>query len=354
MIDLKKFKPNLIPNTPKDGSYSRQDLQDTIDKNGGIENYIIFYKKDGCRMHLGLGPNILTRSLKQPQSELVIKRFQPLNDLCRELKIAIDGEFYMHGLKFNEIFRYFSNTDVTRQESIDSLTKEFSKNPHKFDKDYNHRTIGFLSTFHEDLKFWLFDGIVLDRPDLVGFAERMTEISERLSKFNLDELYLEVPYTLDNTHNLDLLFRVSLLDNWEGLVLTHKDHPYKYGRSTIKAGTILKLKDDTREYDGVILDVEEATEIKEGIEKTVNELGRSVTSKKKGDRVPSGLAKGFVVQFEDKGTFTVGLRGFDNEAKAELITNKEAYIGRHFKYSGMPPVKDFPRSVYFDCWRDEK
>tara|TARA_R110000851_G_scaffold14323_4_gene48545 strand:- start:4243 stop:4683 length:441 start_codon:yes stop_codon:yes gene_type:complete len=141
---------------------------------------------------------------------------------------------------------------------------------------------------------------------------------------------------------------------WEGLVLTHKDHIYKYGRSTLKSGTIFKMKEDKEEYDGIVLDVEESTIVKEGVEKTVNELGRSKTSKKKGDRLPSGMAKGLVVEFEGKGTFCVGLNGFDHDARKELLENKKDYIGRHFKYTGMQAVKDFPRHAFFDTWRDEK
>ena len=355
-MDIKKFKPNLIPNNPKDGSFTKEFRNAIIEKNGGIGEYLATYKKDGCRLQLGLGPEILTRSLKTPQSVLVKQRFSELNALCAELGIAIDGEFYMHGLKFNEVFRFFSNTDVTRPEVRLQLEKELAKNPNKFHKDYDGRSIDFLTTFHDELKFWLFDGIVLDRPDLVGFEERMEEIFSRLSKHPLNELPIVIDsFTkFETTEQLDKLFDMVLSRGWEGLVLTHKDHQYKFGRNTIKQGTILKLKDDNREYDGIVLDVEEATQVIEGTAKTVNELGNSKTSKKKGDREPSGLAKGFVVQFENLGTFTVGLRGFDNEAKRELLVNKQNYIGRHFKYSGMPPVKDFPRSVYFDTWRDEK
>ena len=49
MLKLKKFKPNLIPNNPKDDSF---DLVTTILMNGGIHKYNVFYKKDGCRLHL--------------------------------------------------------------------------------------------------------------------------------------------------------------------------------------------------------------------------------------------------------------------------------------------------------------
>jgi len=352
-MNLDKFKPDLIPNHPKNKPV---DLNTPIMKNGGYSQYLIPFKKDGVRLQLLQG-KVLSRTLEPMSSILVQKRFEPIAKELHKLGIAADGEFYMHGQKFNSIFRFYSKLDVTNPEYKIKLKKEFKKNPEKFADKYDGLDIEFLTTFHDDLKFWLFDGIILDRPDLVGFKERMEEIVHRicLSKLN-ENKYIQMPeYNYANSkEELDLLYKKSLSHGYEGLVLVHKDHKYKFGRGTLNEGSILKMKDDRKEFDGIILDVEEATVVKDGVEKTVNNLGRSVTSKKKGDRLPSGLAKGFVVQYENIGTFTVGLTGFDNEAKKELLDNKGKYIGRHFKYTGMPPVKDYPRSAFFDCWRDEK
>jgi len=104
------------------------------------------------------------------------------------------------------------------------------------------------------------------------------------------------------------------------------------------------MKNDGLEYDGVIIDVVEATSVKEGVEKTTNELGRSVTSKKKDDREASGIAKGFVTAFlndagEHVGDFTVSLKGFDNKTRKEMFLYKEDLIGKHFKYTAMKAVK---------------
>jgi len=197
----------------------------------------------------------------------------------------------------------------------------------------------------------------LNASEDVGYSERMKEILKRLEPFKEDfEDIIKIPgmLTMESKTGVENLYEMALKKGWEGLVLTHKDHKYKFGKNTLKQGTILKMKDDAIEYDGVVLDVLEATKAKDGTEKTVNELGRSVTSKKKDDREKSGLAKGFLVDFENVGTFKVSLNGFDNEEKAELLTNKGEYVGRHFKYTAMKPVKDFPRSAFFKCWRDEK
>lgn len=186
-------------------------------------------------------------------------------------------------------------------------------------------------------------------------AGRLSEaLATKKSTHYFDTIEYPIIEEMTSIEELDALYDEALDLEFEGLVITHKDHEYKYGRNSLKQGTLLKLKDDSKEYDGIIIDIEEGTQIKEGIERSKNELGRSVTSQKKEDREPNGKAKGFVVQFEDKGTFTVSLRGFDDLAKTYLLTNKEDYIGRHFKYTAMKPVKDFPRHAYFDCWRDEK
>lgn len=353
-MKVKGFKPNLIPNNPKDGSFTKEERNKVIEKNGGIEQYRILFKKDGCRMQLGLADIPLSRALKPIKSILVNKKFDKLNKLCLDLNISLDGEFYMHGLKFNEIFRFFSNTDVTSEKYRIKLKKELNKNPEKFHDDYNGKDIDFLTTFHDELTFWPFDGVVLDRPDLVGFDERIEEINKRLwdsTGVNTSQISF---HSLPKINQLDAFYETALEFGWEGLVLTHKDHEYKYGRNSLKQGTLLKMKDDAIEYDGVILDVVEGTISKEGTEITTNELGRSVRSQKKEDRKPSGKAKGFVIEFENLGIFCVGLRGFDDEAKKELLENKSNYIGRHFKYTAMAPVKDFPRHAYFKTWRDEK
>jgi len=352
MIDLTKFKPDLIDNFDKKVTENSAEAAADIAVANGIENYMIFFKKDGARLQL-LKQQVLGRSLKLPQSKLIIDRFQPLTDLCAQLNITADGEFYSHEMKFNEIMRFWKCEDVTIDKEVVKWTKAKAKGSDLFPG----RSVEWLTTFHEDLKFWLFDGLILDRPDMVRFEDRIFEIMRRISQADEDlKRFITFPqiHHVKNRQELMDLYEYALELGYEGLVLVHKDHQYKFGRNSNNVGTILKMKDDSIEYDGVILDVLEGDMVKDDVERTTNELGRSVTSKKKADRIPSGLAKGFLVQYEEVGTFPVGLSGFDNEAKRELLQNKEKYIGRHFRYKGMPPVKDFPRSVYFESWRDTK
>jgi hypothetical protein len=355
---MSNFKPNLIPNNPKDGSF---DMDKVIKKNGGYDKYIINLKKDGVRVQL-LDGQVLSRALKVPGSKLVVDRFQPLADEFKKLGINVDAEFYMHGQKFNSIFRFFSKSDVTTEKYRIELAKAYQKDAAKFRKDYDGLEIGFLTEFHNELQIHIFDGILTDAPEITGYLERMEEIQRRVMNSKVwanIHFCFQMKHVVSNKEELDSLYEQALENGFEGLVLTHKDHKYKYGRNSLNEGTILKMKDDAIEYDAVVIDVEEATAIKEGVERTINELGRSVTSKKKGDRENSGIAKGFIVAYckEDGtciGTFTVCLTGFNHDERREIFSNRAKYIGRHFSYTGMAPVKDFPRHAYFANWRDEK
>jgi hypothetical protein len=66
-----------------------------------------------------------------------------------------------------------------------------------------------------------------------------------------------------------------------------------------------KIKEDNLQFDGVILSLEEEGTKSEGVDKKINRVGRSVTSKLKG--TPSGLCKGFKVLMDDGNNY-VSLR----------------------------------------------
>lgn len=356
---METFKPNLIPNNPKKpGQWSREIRNELINKNGGIRNYLITKKKDGVRLQLGMAPTVLSRSLEIPRSKALVERMQPLNDRCLELNITLDGEFYMEDTKFNEIFRFYANEDVTRPKYRAELEKKKAKDEKKFNQDFNNRSIEWLTTFHKDLKFWLFDGILHDKPELKTYDERMNALEDIVWwKFALDardQLVVPVFEKINCTQELDEKFDEVVEKGWEGLVLTCRDHIYETRRTNLKKGTLLKMKDENRQYDGVIVGVVEGETHTTDAPKEMDNFGTLSYSGKKEYKMPNGKAKGFLVEYEDRGTFTVGLRGFDDADKIELLRNSENYIGRHFIYTGMPPVKDFPRSVYFKCWRDAK
>lgn len=364
METYKKFKPNLIPNSKVTDPI---DLKSILGDN--VHNYIISYKKDGCRMEFVDG-DILTRALKPITSLWIKDKFQKLADKCKEIGIILEGEFFSPELRFNEIVRYFKTEDVGSETNIKKLLK--LKESGKLASEWPGRSVKFLSTYPESLKLYPFDLLVIDRED-ISYSHRMEwlfyafydksgtlnefkDLIEFGPWFNLRiEPYFDTQI-IKTYEQLDQEYEKALELGYEGLVIANKDRTYKFNRSTAKDNHIFKMKEDKLQYDGIVLDIIEGTIAKEDAPKSINELGRSVTSKLKEDREKSGLASGILSEFEGH-PIKVSLEGFTHDDLRELLANKEQYIGQWFRYTGMAPVKNVPRHSHAsksDMWRDDK
>lgn len=153
---------------------------------------------------------------------------------------------------------------------------------------------------------------------------------------------------------------------YEGVILRAPDAPYKYGRSTLKEGYLLKLK---RFVDGeaVVIGVTEL--MHNANEATTNELGRTARSHKKAGLVPSGVMGTLVVRDTKTGVqFEIGT-GFDAQLRAALFPSILVVIGQPddkrniyerrvtelAKYKHFPVgAKDKPRHPVFLGWRDKR
>ena len=391
-----KFKPNLIPNS---------DVSNPIDLKSIVGNrssdYIASFKKDGCRVEFVKG-KILSRALKPVTSLWIQQRYQKLAEKCKELDIILEGEFYAHGYRFNEIVRYFKTKDVTDQKHVEKLLEaktqyNFMGDPSypifdvpssleeenlwrsqglvsKFEEDWPGRSVEWLSTYHDELKVWPFDVLLLNYPEMDyytrmkwlfshiidpnGLLHEFKDILEVGDWYNIpvpDGLGAQTLTTIGTFSAIEDLYEHALNSGYEGLVLANKNRTYKFNRSTEKDNHLFKMKEDKNEYDGEILDILEGTVVKEGVPKTVNELGRSVTSKLQEDREPSGMAKGILTTYNGY-ELTVSLEGFDHDELREFLANKKDYIGKWIKYTGMAPTKNVPRHAHFSKgnWRDDK
>ena len=107
---------------------------------------------------------------------------------------------------------------------------------------------------------------------------------------------------------------------------------YKQGRGTVREGLIYKLK-PFRTIDAEVIGVVQATQVNEDAEKKTNELGRSVTSKKLGDRHFIEKASAFLVMYHGK-ELKVTLSMTDVE-KTDVWKNQDKYIGKIVEYKYM-------------------
>lgn len=143
----------------------------------------------------------------------------------------------------------------------------------------------------------------------------------------------------------------AISEGYEGVILRRPDALYKYGRSTLKEGALLKLK-QFEDIEVTVFQIVEA--VRNDNEATTDELGHTKRSHSKEGRTEG---KGYVgamwVRMEDGREFKVGtFRGLTIEDKTEIFENQEKYLGRTAKVKVMVyGEKDVPRHGVFLDWR---
>lgn len=298
---MKTFKPILAPNQAVDIKNLKYPL-------------LVSYKLDGIRCIFKDG-QMYSRALKQFPNIRLRERFSHLAKLSKEKNIILDGELLAKSLTFNEL------SGITRQ--LDKIIPQ-------------------------DQYFYCFD-IIINEDFELPFKNRLNNLIKIRGEINV-KLLDQMP--IDTAPDIAALYERAL--NWgcDGLILRDPNGRYKFGRATVKEGLIYKMK-PFMTFDSKIINVIQATEVREGAEKKINELGRSVTSKKKDDRILIEKASAFVVMYEGK-ELKVTIAMTDEE-KEEVWKNQKKYIGKMIEYKGMlVGSKDLPRHPIFLKFRPDK
>ena len=358
---MKQFKPELIPNskTGKEFELTKNIVRPF--------DYMASLKHDGGRVEIpATGPG-LSRELKVLASghiQAMVKDIQDNAMLCSG--DMLECEFYSPEMTFSEIMHFFKSEDVTSDKKKKYWAKEWEKTnqgtstytktkngkPYEQGWEFEGRTPEWLTTWHESLKLYAFNLVNTNNLGQNKMS-RNTDLLMIVRSYNDHSISTNLRYIEQydfQTHlEIENFYKHALYIGEEGIVLVRKDALYKYGRHTMNSGNIFKIKEDKLEFDGVIVSVEEATEAREGAEKTINELGRSKTSQLKEDRIPSGIAKGFLIVMEDGRGLTVSLNGYSVEEKRSLLVNASRYVGQTIRFTGMEPVKHggVPRQARF-------
>lgn len=310
---MKKFKPMLAPNESVDLSKIKYPILGS-------------FKMDGVRMIFDVG-RMFSRSLKEIPNIQIHERYNDLKELTNRLGIKLDGEFYSH---------------VSTFQMIQAYTRTENWNDNKVIKKY-----GKVLSPPDDFGFYCFD--MLKDDVNVPFSDRcnmLKELSVNCSLINIVE-----QFELNNEAEVKDLFKTALNKGYEGLILKSGEGHYKFGRGTINEGLIYKVK-LFKTFDAKIIDVMQATKVRDGAEKKVNELGRSVTSKKKGDRIPIDRAACFKVLFERNELDVV--IAMKNDEKDEIWKNRVKYIGKWIEYKAMEiGAKDVPRHPVMVRFRED-
>lgn len=295
------FKPMLFPNDP----FKVENIKG---------EYMVSPKLDGIRC-IFVDGEMLSRKFKPIRNAQVQKRFNHLKALSKRTGLVYDGELYIYGMNFPDISGYVMSMD---------------------------------KPIPEDLKFHIFDIYDPEMPDEAAYS-RHNHIQ------SLPETpYLEkVPqFVLNNVEAILEAYEKFRDLGYEGAILKSTKSRYKCGRLTINSRDGYKLK-PYQTWDVEVVDVEQATKCKDGDEyRTITELGKSKTSKKKDDRELVEKAASFIFMFN--GFECRASLAMTDPQKEEVWKNRKSYIGKRIEVKGMTVgSKDRIRHPIFVRFRDD-
>lgn len=332
---MKKFKPMKAPND----CVSLKIGKGKLDVSNLTYPILASEKLDGIRCIFKKG-QMLTCSLKTIQSNAIREKFEQIRKYSEERGIVIDGEIYCPEITFKQITSMVMTQDYTTKTSIERWEKVCKKSDNYLTRE----------EALDKLRFYCFDCIVDDNVS-EQFIDRAKETAViQMDNQFLIERVLNIP--CKNKEEVHGLFMEYVNKGGEGLILRSSEGRYKFGRGTLKEGLIYKVK-PYETFDAKIIEVIQATEVDPKAEKKINELGRSVTSKKKEDRIPIEKAAAFLVKYN--GHFVKAVLAMNDEEKVEVWANREQYIGKYIEYKGLLVGSDeVPRHPNFVRFREDK
>ncbi len=198
-----------------------------------------------------------------------------------------------------------------------------------------------------EVTFWVFD--------LYGsshdYEERMRIIKDhrQLSP----DCVLLIPTVINNMTELDEFEAASLAQDYEGVILRQCQNgggKYKYGRSTVSEGLLLKVKRFSHDEAKIVGFVERMIN---GNEAYVDEIGRSKRSSHAANKSESGMIGSYVVESPKwEGQFNVSCGSMSHEEAAAAWRNRMSHMGLiiRFKHLAHGAVK-VPRHGLFDGFR---
>lgn len=274
---------------------------------------MVSVKLDGIRAMV-IGGVVYSRSMKPIRSKAVQELFG------REELNGLDGELLYGDWNAPNVFNL-----TTQVVMATELKPEFDKN------DIAYAVFDYVPATGEKFQF--------DARNLAAYAIAI----------NNKQVY-HVPQQRVDDERLLLAIENNFLDKgYEGLMVSDPHGDYKQGRSTLKEGTLGKLKrfsDDEAVVTGFQEKMTNTNEAK------TNEVGRSQRSQALEGMVGAGTLG--AIECECKGIkFTMG-SGFDDALRAEVWANKDKYLGKLAKFKHFEiGKKDSYRFPIFLGFRDE-
>lgn len=190
----------------------------------------------------------------------------------------------------------------------------------------------------DDIQYFVFDKIGQGE-----YVERYEQVPSPMPKGS--GLY-RLPYLIAETAEEVLRLEQFFLERGaEGVMLRSPNGPYKQGRSTLKEGYLLKVK-QFEDAEAVVIGFEE--KMHNANEATIGELGQTKRASFMENLVPTGTLGSLCVNDLTTGVeFNIGT-GYNDQQRQEIWDNREVWLGKTVKYKSFKVgVKDKPRFPVF-------
>ena len=198
------------------------------------------------------------------------------------------------------------------------------------------------------------------KPDFRYYVFDMWNRSVPYNKVLMQILTMELDYVIPLTQRIckqpktvNAREEEALAAGYEGLILRRSDSPYKFGRSTLKEGYLLKLKRYCQE-EAIVIGFEPLQH--NGNDAEINALGYTQRSSVQGNKIDLPLLGNLIVKgmFQDQPNviFSIGT-GFTLFEREKLWEQREDLIGKIVTYKFFPTgSKDKPRHPVYKSFRD--
>lgn len=214
--------------------------------------------------------------------------------------------------------------------------------------DYNQIQSGIMSRDGEpDFTYHVFD----------SFADKNNPYGLRLRHIYLNELdwnervSILKQTTIHNEEELDIFVAKCIAEGYEGVMIRHPEGKYKHGRSTVKEGILLKIK-QFHDDEAILVEVTEKMRNDNELER--DELGYAKRSSCKENLVPAGTAGSLILNWNGL-EFRVGFGpGINDSDKQDIWNQREQLKGSLSKFRYQELSKDgVPRFGKFLGFRHE-
>lgn len=201
-----------------------------------------------------------------------------------------------------------------------------------------------------DFTYRIFD-FVIDNEFKMPYDMRMSMLAQWFEGMSRTSYFdCLFPVLVHNNESL-LTYKGNWIDlGYEGAMLRSRNGPYKFGRSTVKEGYLLKIK-DFEDSEAEIIGFEE--QLHNANEAKKDALGHTERSTHKENMIGKNTLGSLKVRdLKTKLEFSVG-SGLSDDDREKIWNNQYSYLGRIISYKFQPHgQKDLPRFPVFKGFRD--